>query len=90
MEKQNYQDRIHRVEKTPKVSFLALLFFLLGLLPLYNYFRVPSPQNSLINSAIAVTTPSLLKLLTTGALVAGSFEVFNFLHHHKISVSIGL
>ncbi len=87
MQRQNYRDSYtdRRFEREPKVSFLALVFFLIGALPLYSHFQTSRGR-------VLSFSPfdPLLKVAVMGTIVAGTIELIGFLEHHRLTASIGM
>jgi uncharacterized membrane protein len=60
-----------------KVSLLALIFFLMGALPLYSYFQaLAQPSGSALT---ALNSHPLVRVTILGLAVAGAFELVTYL-----------
>ena len=60
-----------------KVSLLALIFFLMGALPLYSYFQaLAQPSGSALT---ALNSHPLVRMSILGLAVVGAFELVSYL-----------
>jgi hypothetical protein len=90
MNRQNYRDGYtdRRVEREPKVSFLALVFFLIGALPLYSYFQGPRDRGNAATTSFPLDP--LWKFAVMGVVVAGTIELVGFFEHYGLTRSVGM
>jgi hypothetical protein len=67
----------HNQLSEQKVSLLALIFFLMGALPLYSYFQALAQPSSL--ALTAFKSHPLVQMTILGLAVAGVFELVSYL-----------
>jgi hypothetical protein len=90
MNRQNYRDghTDRRVGGEPKVSFLALVFLLIGAVHLYSYFQGSRDRGN--TAAASFPLDPLLKFAVMGVVVAGTIELVEFFERHGLTRSVGM